>query len=287
MSDNRPDQLDVSAASFTREVLEESYRRPVLVDFWADWCGPCKMLMPVLSSLATAYGGRFRLAKVNSDAEQKLAGQFGIRSLPTVMCFRNGQPVDQFMGVQPESVIRAMIDRHVERPSDRIREEANARLMNGDAAGAVEALHRAIALDPQHAPLKIDLAQALLASGDAEAAETELKQLPLDVHEQDSVKQLLAKIVFAKNLDGTSLASLREEAASHPDDPALLERLAAALMVAGESAEALECYLTLMRRFRNHNDNAGHRGLLAAFEVLGPRHELVNAYRRKMVNLLY
>lgn len=287
MSENRPDQLDVSAASFTREVIEESYRRPVLVDFWADWCGPCKMLMPVLSSLAAAYGGGFRLAKVNSDAEQALAGQYGIRSLPTVMCFRNGQPVDQFMGVQPESVIRAMIDRHVERPSDRIREEAQAKLMIGDAAGAVQALREAIAKDPQHSPLKIDLAQALLANGDVESAEMELKQLPLDIHSQDSVKQLLAKIVFAKSLDGSSLTTLRNEVANHPDDPALLERLAAALMVAGESAEALECYLTLMRRFRKYNDNAGHRGLLAAFEVLGPRHELVNTYRRKMVNLLY
>lgn len=287
MTENHPDQLDITAATFQKEVIDESYRRPVLVDFWADWCGPCKMLMPVLSSLANAYGGKFRLGKVNSDAEQPLAAQFGIRSLPTVMCFRHGQPVDQFMGVQPESVIRALLDRFIERPSDSIRAEAQEKLSRGNAQGAVDDLRKAIAGDPDHAPLKIDLAQALLASGDAESAEIELNTLPLDIHQQDSVKQLRAKLVFAKKLDGTSLETLRTEVANHPEDPVYLEKLAAALMINGKSAEALENYLQLMRRFRNYNDNAGHQGILAAFEVLGPRHELVQEYRRKMVSLLY
>jgi putative thioredoxin len=281
------DLLDVTAGTFEAAVIEESFRRPVLVDFWADWCAPCKMLMPVLAKLIEEYGGKVRLAKVNSDEQQGLASQFGVRSLPTVMCFRHGQPVDQFMGVQPESAIRAIIERHVERPSDRIRAQALAKLESGDADGAVADLRAAVASDPDHHVLKVDLAQALLAAGDAEAAEAQLKLLPMDVHEQEVVKQLLARLVFTKTLNGAGLASLERAAAENADDPRVLERLAAAYMVAGRSQEALDLYLRLMQRHRSYGNNAGHKGMLAAFEVLGPRHDLVIEYRRKMVSLLY
>jgi putative thioredoxin len=287
MADASNDLLDVTAGNFEAAVIEESFRRPVLVDFWAAWCGPCKMLMPVLAKLVDAYGGQFRLAKVNSDEQQGLASQFGVRSLPTVMCFRNGQPVDQFMGVQPEPAIRAMIDRYVERPSDRIRAQAIAKLNAGDIAGAVAELHRAVESDPDHQVLKIDLAEALLASGDAAGAETQLNMLPMDVHEQEAVKRLRARLVFAKRMNGTDLATLEQSVRDDDSDPEAMERLAAAYMVAGRSQEAMDLYLKLMQRHRSYGDNAGHKGLLAAFEVLGPRHELVSQYRRKMVSLLY
>jgi putative thioredoxin len=287
MADASNDLLDVTAGNFEAAVIEESFRRPVLVDFWADWCGPCKMLMPVLAKLVEAYGGKFRLAKVNSDEQQGLASQFGVRSLPTVMCFRNGQPVDQFMGVQPEPAIRAMIDRYVERPSDRIRQQAIAKLNAGDLAGAVADLHRAVESDPDHHVLKIDLAEVLLAAGDAAGAEAQLNMLPMDVHEQESVKRLRARLVFAKRMNGTDLASLEQAVRDHDSDPEAMERLAAAYMVAGRSQEAMDLYLKLMQRHPSYGGNAGHKGLLAAFEVLGPRHELVNQYRRKMVSLLY
>ncbi len=281
------DLLDVTAGNFEAAVIEESFRRPVLVDFWADWCAPCKMLMPVLAKLIDEYGGKVRLAKVNSDEQQGLASQFGVRSLPTVMCFRHGQPVDQFMGVQPESAIRAIIDRHVERPSDRIREQALAKLEAGDAAGAVADMQSAVASDPDHHVLKVDLARALLDAGDPEGAEAQLNLLPIDVHEQEAVKQLRARLVFAKTLSGADLAALEQAVRDNPDDPEGQERLAAAYMVAGRNQEALELYLKLMQRHRGYKENAGHKGMLAAFEVLGPRHDLVNQYRRKMVSLLY
>ncbi|AGA34423.1 Thioredoxin domain-containing protein YbbN [Thioalkalivibrio nitratireducens DSM 14787] len=281
------DLVEVTAGDFEAAVIEESFRRPVLVDFWADWCSPCQMLMPVLAKLVDEYAGKFRLAKVNSDEQQGLASQFGVRSLPTVMCFRNGKPVDQFMGVQPESAIRAIIDKYLERPSDRIREQALARLEAGDVAGAVENLRAAVATDPEHHDLKIDLARALVQAGDAQGAEQQLNLLPMDVHEQDAVKQLRARLVFAKNANGTDLATLEQAVRDHADDPEALERLAAAYMVAGRSQEAMDLYLKLMQRHRSYNDNAGQKGLLAAFEVLGPRHELVGQYRRRMVSLLY
>jgi len=287
MAEATNDLLDVTAGTFEAAVIEESFRRPVLVDFWADWCAPCKMLMPVLAKLVEEYGGKVRLAKVNSDEQQGLASQFGVRSLPTVVCFRHGQPVDQFMGVQPESAIRAIIDRHVERPSDRIRDQALAKLESGDADGAVVDLRAAVASDPDHHVLKVDLARALLAAGDPEAAEAQLNLLPMDVHEQEAVKHLRARLVFAKTMNGADLASLERAAADHADDPQTLERLAAAYMVAGRSKDALDLYFRLMQRHRNYGNNAGHKGMLAAFEVLGPRHELVTHYRRKMVSLLY
>jgi putative thioredoxin len=281
------DLLDVTAGDFQSAVIEESSRRPVLVDFWAGWCAPCQMLMPVLAKLVQDYGGRFRLAKVNSDEQQGLASQFGVRSLPTVMCFRNGRPVDQFMGVQPESVIRAMIDKYVERPSDRIRQQALAKLEEGDSTGAVADLRAALAQDPNHHVLKIDLARAMLQAGDAAGAEQQLNLLPMDVHEQDAVKQLRARLVFAKSVNGGDLQALEQAVRDNAGGPEAMERLAAAYMVAGRSQEAMDIYLTLMQRHRSYKDNAGHKGLLAAFEVLGPRHELVNQYRRKMVSLLY
>ena len=287
MADARNDLLDVTAGNFEAAVIEESFRRPVLVDFWAEWCGHCKMLMPVLAQLVEAYGGKFRLAKVNSDEQQGLASQFGVRSIPTVMCFRNGQVVDQFMGVQPEPTIRALIDRYVERPSDRIREQAIAKLGAGDIVGAVADLRSAVASDPEHHVLKIDLAQALLAAGDAAGAEAQLNILPMDVHEQEAVKQLRARLVFAKRLNGTDLASLEQAVRDNDSDPEAMDQLAAAYMVAGRSQEAMDLYLKLMQRHRSYGGNAGHKGLLAAFEVLGPRNELVNQYRRKRVALLY
>jgi putative thioredoxin len=241
----------------------------------------------VLAKLVEEYRGKVRLAKVNSDEQQGLASRFGVRSLPTVVCFRRGQPVDQFMGVQPESAIRAIIERHVERPSDRIRGQALAKLESGDAEGAVVDLRAAVASDPDHHVLKIDLARALLEAGDPEGAEAQLKLLPIDVHEQEAVKQLSARLVFAKTLNGTDLESLERAASASEENPEALERLAAAYMVAGRSQEALDLYLRLMQRHRNYGNNAGHKGMLAAFEVLGPRHELVTQYRRKMVSLLY
>jgi len=281
------DLLDVTVGTFQTEVLEESRRRPVLVDFWAGWCQPCQMLMPVLSKLVSEYAGKFRLAKVNSDEQQALAAQFGVRSLPTVMCFRHGKVVDQFLGVQPESVIRAMLEKYVERPSDRIRAQGIAKLEAGDIEGALTDLKAAVASDPEHHVLKIDLARVLLQAGQVDAAESQLKLLPMDVHEQDSVKQLRARIVFARRLNGASVTDLERAVKENPQDPEAIERLAAALMVAGLSAEAMDLYLTLMRNHRSYGDNAGHKGMLAAFEVLGPRHELVAQYRKKMVALLY
>lgn len=286
MSD-APYSFDVTQANFDQVVLEGSRERPVLVDFWAAWCQPCQMLMPVLARLAQEYGGRFILAKVNSDEQQVLASRYGIRSLPTVMLFRHGKPVDQFMGVQPESTIRALLEKHLPRPSDKQRAAAQAQLAAGDAEGALATLQAALAGDADNQALKIDIARALMALGRADEADETLKTLPMDLHQEAEVQRLAALVQFARvAARGEALARLEAETEAG-DNPEALHRVAAAKILAEDYETALSLLLKLMQKHRHYGEEAGHKGLLAAFELLGAQHPLVKEYRRKMVSLLY
>ncbi|WP_019568423.1 MULTISPECIES: thioredoxin [unclassified Thioalkalivibrio] len=281
------DILDVTQENFQQAVLDESHQRPVVVDFWAAWCGPCQQLMPLLQQLATQYAGKFRLAKVNSDEQQALAQQYGVRSLPTVMIFRHGKPADQFMGVQPEPNIRAMIDQYLEKPSDKLIEQAREQAKTGDVDGALATLKAALEEDPDNGDLRIELARALAQSGDPEAAETELAKLPLDQSEKEEAKTLRARLVFAKTAAGVDPQALAKELQKGDPRPEALEQMAAYAMLSGRAEEALGLYLQLMKQHRAYNDGAGQQGLLAAFKVLGDDHPLVGQYRRQMASLLY
>ena len=281
------DILDVTQENFQQAVLDESHQRPVVVDFWAAWCGPCQQLMPLLQQLATQYAGKFRLAKVNSDEQQALAQQYGVRSLPTVMIFRHGKPADQFMGVQPEPNIRAMIDQYLEKPSDKLIEQAREQAKTGDVDGALATLKAALEEDPDNGDLRIELARALAQSGDPEAAETELAKLPLDQSEKEEAKTLRARLVFAKTAAGVDPQALAKELQTGDPRPEALEQMAAYAMLSGRAEEALGLYLQLMKQHRAYNDGAGQQGLLAAFKVLGDNHPLVGQYRRQMASLLY
>ncbi|OOC48441.1 MULTISPECIES: thioredoxin [Thioalkalivibrio] len=281
------DILDVTQENFQQAVLDESHQRPVVVDFWAAWCGPCQQLMPLLQQLATQYAGKFRLAKVNSDEQQALAQQYGVRSLPTVMIFRHGKPADQFMGVQPEPNIRAMIDQYLEKPSDKLIEQAREQAKTGDVDGALATLKAALEEDPDNGDLRIELARALAQSGDPEAAETELAKLPLDQSEKEEAKTLRARLVFAKTAAGVDPQALAKELQTGDPRPEALEQMAAYAMLSGRAEEALGLYLQLMKQHRAYNDGAGQQGLLAAFKVLGDDHPLVGQYRRQMASLLY
>ncbi|WP_019612574.1 thioredoxin [Thioalkalivibrio sp. AKL7] len=281
------DILDVTQENFQQAVLDESHQRPVVVDFWAAWCGPCQQLMPLLQQLATQYAGKFRLAKVNSDEQQALAQQYGVRSLPTVMIFRHGKPADQFMGVQPEPNIRAMIDQYLEKPSDKLIEQAREQAKTGDVDGALATLGAALEEDPDNGDLRIELARALAQSGDPEAAETELAKLPLDQSEKEEAKTLRARLVFAKTAAGVDPQALAKELQTGDPRPEALEQMAAYAMLSGRAEEALGLYLQLMKQHRAYNDGAGQQGLLAAFKVLGDDHPLVGQYRRQMASLLY
>lgn len=278
---------DVTQSSFSEVVLEGSRERPVLVDFWAAWCQPCQMLTPVLTKLIGEYNGKVILAKVNTDEQQALAAQFGIRSLPTVLLFRDRKPVDQFMGVQPESVIRELIERHLPRESDKQREAAQGLLDAGDPEGALEILRTTLETDPDNQAIKIDLARVLLALGRADEAEEMLKTLPMDLHEDEEVRRLEARVQFARVAPrGEELGQL-EASAESGDDPEALHRVAAARILDEDYETGLALLIRLMQKHRKYGDDAARKAMLAVFELLGAQHPLVKEYRRKMVSLLY
>jgi len=278
----------VTEANFGEAVLERSREVPVLVDFWAEWCGPCRMLMPVLSRLADEYRGRFVLAKVNTDAEQGLAMRYGIRGIPALKLFRNGEVVEELVGVQPESTIRAMIDRYIERPADRVREEARAAVRAGAPETAVALLRKALEEEPDYAPLRLDLAAALAAAGRFDEAEEAFAGLPREVREGPEGKALAARLLFARAATEAPPRERLEEALREgragSDE---LYALAARRVVAGEHEGALELLLELLRRDPGYRDGAARRAVLAVFDLLGGEGELVQRYRKRLFALLH
>ena len=278
----------VTEANFGEAVIERSREVPVLVDFWAEWCGPCRMLMPVLSRLAEEYGGRFVLAKVNTDSEQGLAMRYGIRGIPALKLFRNGEVVEELVGVQPESTIRAMIDRYIERPADRAREEARAAVRAGAPETAVALLRKALEEEPDYAPLRLDLAAALAAAGRFDEAEETFAALPREVRESPEGKALAARLLFARAATEAPPRERLEEALREgragSDE---LYALAARRVVAGEHEGALELLLELLRRDPGYRDGAARRAVLAVFDLLGGEGDLVQRYRKRLFALLH
>ena len=280
--------FDVTRDTFDTYVLQNSHKVPVLVDFWAGWCQPCQMLMPVLQKIIEEYNGEVLLAKVNSDEQQELAGQFGVRSLPTVKVFRNGQPVDEFMGVQPEPAIREMIERHIVREADLTRGEALRLAREGDLAGAENILRELLAQDANAERAKVDLASILAQTGRAAEAEDLMRTVPLNIQQEDDVKALMQRMKYARlTEDAPDTDALRQAVENDPADLKARLQLAAQLVSAGDYEGALEQYLEIMKRDRRFEDDAGREGMLAVFEMLGGHGDLVSAYRRKMAALMY
>ncbi len=270
------------------DVLEQSQRIPVLVDFWAGWCAPCQVLMPMLVALATEYQGQVLLAKVDTDAEQELATEWGIRSLPTVKLFKHGLVVEEFTGAQPESVIREIIERHIEKEADRLCAQALGAIEHDDSTQAQKLLEQSLALDPDHLPSKLTLAELSVRLGTASAAEKLLRALPLNQREDEAVENLLARVEFARVLDqAPDRATLNRQLAAQADDLSAHHQLGAHDVMAGDYAAALEHFLAIMSRDRQFQDELGRRSLLAVFTRLGDDHPLVHQYRRKMATLMY
>ncbi len=267
-------------ADFERWVVEESHSRPVLVDFWAAWCGPCQMLMPILSKVAEDLGGAVLLAKVNCDEQQELAARHGVRSLPTVMLFKNGRPVDQFMGAVPESEVRAFLNRHLPKEADFAHEKALALLQEGRREEALAALEANLERDPRHEATAVTLAELYLEDGRLEEAER-LLQSPLAASDRPEAERLRARLELAR------LAALEPQG---DDETAqeLDQRLAegARLALEGKLRPAMEHFLAVLAQRRTHRDGAARRALLAAF-ALSEDPALVDEFRAKMARLLY
>jgi putative thioredoxin len=283
-----PYVLNVTAENFEQVVLAGSMKQPVLVDFWADWCAPCRQLMPILAKLADDYGGAFVLAKIDTEAEQALAAQFGIRSLPTVQLFKGGQPVDQFMGALPEAQVREFLDRHIERESDKLLIRAKGLLAAGDIDAGAALIEQVRAADPEHKRLPIAEAQVKAALGDAAAAAELLQRIPVDLADDPEVAALRSQLDFAVVLAGAPPAHACEaRVESDPNDSEARYQLAAHQVIAGDYEAALENLMTLMQKDRAYGDDAARKGMLRIFDLLGGSGDLVSRYRARLSRALY
>ena len=278
--------IDVTRENYP-QVMQASFEVPVLLDFWASWCQPCLALTPVLVKLAEEYQGKFLLAKLNTEEQQEIAAQFGIRSIPTVKLFRDGQPVDEFMGALPEQAVREFLDRHVARESDAQVAQARERLAAGDAKGAIAVLSEAHQADPDNPRVTLALAQAQAAEGDTDAAEATLDGLPAAERDKPEVAMLRSHMFFEGQVAGApDAADLESRIAADPDDLEALLQLALRRVVDQDYDSAMELLLQLMQKDRSYEDDAGRRTLLKVFELLGddPR---VARFRSRMASLLY
>jgi putative thioredoxin len=278
--------FDVDTANFETEVLRASMTTPVLVDFWATWCGPCKTLGPMLEKLAAEYNGAFRLGKVDVDQNQELAAMFGIRSIPTVMLVKDGQLADGFAGALPEGQLREFLSRHVqpldgEAPAEPEPAEAE------DPAQAINRLQQEIAANPERSELKLDLALALMRNGQADAAEAELNALPVNLATDARAVRLRSQLDLARALEGApAMSELRQRVQADPADWAARDLLGVRLLLEDDPAAGLDQFLAILEKARDWNDGAGKKRLLAAFATLDDA-ELVGRYRRRMASLLF
>jgi putative thioredoxin len=279
--------VDVTAETFQREVIEASKSTPVVVDFWAPWCAPCRALRPILEKVAAEYGGKFKLAKVNSDENQELAAAYGVRSIPDVMAFRGGQPVSHFLGAIPESQVRAFIDSLIPSASEIERARAAELREAGNREAAVEALRKALELDSGNQPARLDLAELLIELKKPDEAERTLDAIPSHVDWDRRAETLRAAVAFVRSAGSGGEAELRKRLASDPSDHEA--RLDLASLHAGSKRyrEALDELLEIVRRDRDWKDGEARKRILAIFNLAEDQQELVSDYRRKLASALY
>ena len=278
------------AANFEQLVIQNSFHKPVLVDFWAEWCAPCKALMPLLAKITEEFRGELLLAKVDCDAEQDIVMRFGIRSLPTVVLFKDGQPVDGFAGAQPESAIREMLKPHVAEPAPLAAdplETARALFAEERFSEAEALLKRVLTENNENGAALILYARCLAERGELGEAEAVLNAVKGDEHKQ-ALAGAKAQLTFLRQAaslpDG---AELKSRLAQNPDDDEASYQLAVQQLARQQYEAALDGLLKLFVRNRSFHEGLPHKTLLQVFDLLGNDHPLVTLYRRKLYQAIY
>lgn len=279
--------IDATLATFGRDVLEASREAPVLVDFWAPWCGPCRVLGPALEKLELEYAGRWKLAKVNSDENPELSAQFQVRSIPFVVAFRDGKPVAQFLGAQPEGALRAFIDRLIPSPSQFEHRKAREALAQGNAPLAEGHLKGALALDASNDAARLDLVGLALDRADRGEARRHFDMLTAKATLEPAYEPVRTRLEALERTESLPpLEALEHRVAANPADLQARLDLAERHIAANAFAPALEQLLEIVRRDRKFGDDIGRNKMLAVFDM-GANEELVSEYRRKLSSALY
>ncbi|HHW4679538.1 MAG TPA: thioredoxin [Xylella sp.] len=286
MSD-KPHVFDVTDATFETGVLKKSLQTPVLVDFWAPWCGPCRALSPVLEKLAAEYHGAFELAKIDVDQEQQVAAAFQIRSVPTVYLIKGGQLVDGFPGAKPEGQIREFLTKHGILPAQSDVSKEVSPAVPLDLPAEIARLRQALEATPENNDLKIDLALALLKTGEIKEASVLIDALPVKMATDDRVLHAKARLRLTLLLnDAPSVDVLQAAFVKDPSDLHTRHLLGMRLLFDGQNEMALEHFFEMLRQDRDFDDGVPRKALIDAFHLIEDK-DMVSLYRRKMSALLF
>lgn len=279
--------VDVTMENAQQMLIDESMQRPVVVDFWADWCAPCKNLMPILESLANEYAGAFLLAKVNADDQQQIAAQFGVRSLPTVIVMQNGQPVDGFQGAQAEPQVRELLSKYLPKPWDALLQQVAPLLQEENWTEALEPLRQAYELSSSDVSIGKTLARVYIELNRCAEAQAIIEAIPLA--EQDAqYEQLLALLELKQNAaKSPEVTALENALAADPENVDLQLQLAVQYSQHQHSEEALELLLSMLRKDINCKEGEVKKTTLDIIAALGKADPMAIKYQRQVFSLLY
>lgn len=287
---NQINIVDITLDNFKQIVIEGSYNKPVLIDFWATWCEHCKTLTPLLEQIVVSYGEQLILAKVDCDQQQQIVAQFGVRSLPTVVLFKDGQAIDGFSGSTTESNIRKMLEKYIEAPitpEDDLFAKAQALYDQADKIPAEALLKQLLAQDNNNTSALILYARCLAERGELEEAETILNAITNDEHKQELVAAK-AQLTFLKQaINLPSIEQLQIQVQDQPNSDELYYQLAIVRLAQQQYEQAMEGLLSLFKRNRMYQDDLPRKTLIQLFDLLGNDHPLVINYRKKLYQALY